>query len=134
MTTLAEVYKRAGELVRERGFAAEYSYRKGAPVDLLHALGVAQRDVGYSARERDPVELLGLWMGTTLTHASRSYEAPQAIALFGWASRNVEEMLTGDPADSPVRQETPERVCERCGADLPGGRAKVCGECKAVAA
>lgn len=136
--TLEELYKRAAQVVAERGFAAEYSYRSGAPVDLNRAMHVAKEDLKYPATADDPSILISEWAGNPLWIISRDLgdgAEEEAFAFFKRAARSVDEILAKQEAniDRSDGTERPAWKCEECQTLLerkPGTKPKYCPECR----
>lgn len=72
--TVKDVCMRAARIIAERGYAQEYSYKSGAPVDLNRALHLAEKELGYPTSEPCVAELLGESVHMTLGHYGRTLE------------------------------------------------------------
>lgn len=126
---LAAVYKRASAIIVERGFTTEYSFKSGSPVDLARAIGLAQKDVGYSTRLESALTLLSDYHGKFVHEIGKSFDEDDALDFLEDAVMNVVDVAAGNVLPPPEKQPF---LCAGCNKPIEKrrGRQKYHPECK----
>lgn len=126
---LAAVYKRASAIIVERGFTTEYSFKSGSPVDLSRAIGLAQKDVGYSTRLESALGLLGDYHGRFIHEIGKDFDEDDALDFLEDAVMAAGEIAAGKTLPPPEKRPF---MCVGCGKPIERrrGRQKYHPECK----
>lgn len=83
---LSAVYAMAVTIIEERGFAHQYAFKSNGPVDLMRAIGLAERRLGYPASAPDPCHTLADSQGRSCSVLTRELTGEQVVELLRWAA------------------------------------------------